>query len=267
MASGRGYVAGVFSTPRCARHVLSIVVVALVVLALTGCQVKLDVHTKVKGDGSGTVQVALGLYAEALAKVGDLNSQLRVDDLRAAGWSIEGPDARDDGFTWVSATKAFADAAGATEVMDEVNGADGAFRQWTVTRSSSPLSASYTVNGTIDLTKGMQTFGDDQLSQLLGGDPFAAGVAKLEQEQGRPLSDMVDVQVTVETPGGSRTFTPTLADQEPTMVKVSTSSTNWVGVLLALLVVGCVVLVVVVILLRRRAVRIRRQRQTRVSSR
>jgi len=257
----------VFSTPRCARPVLSFVVIALVVLGLTGCQVKLHVDTKVNGDGSGTVQVALGLDAEALAKVGDLNSQLRVDDLRAAGWDIEGPDARDDGFTWVSATKGFADAAGATAVMDEVNGADGAFRQWTVTRSSSPLSTSYTVNGTIDLTKGMQTFGDDQLSQLLGGDPFAAGVAKLEQEQGRPLSDMVDVQVTVDTPGGTRTFTPSLADQEPTVVKVSTSSTNWMGLLVALFVAGCVVLVVLVVVLRRRALRTRRERQTRASSR
>ncbi len=238
----------------------------MVALVLSACQVKVDVKAKVNADGSGTVTVGLGLDDEALAKIGDLNSQLRVDDLRAAGWEIDGPARQDDGYTWVRATKGFADAAAASEVMDEVNGADGAFRGWQVTRSSSPLSTSYHVTGTIDLTKGMQTFGDAQLSQLFGGDPFAAGVKKLEQEQGRPVSDMVDVRVTVETPGGTRTYTPSLADQEPLAVKVSSSTVNWVGVVAAMAVVGLVV-VVVAVWLRRRAVRRRRVRRTAASGR
>jgi len=252
----------VLSTLARARRLLPVLAMAVVVLVLTGCQVILDVHTKVNANGSGTVTVGLGLDDEALAKIGDLNAQLRVDDLRAAGWEIDGPARQDDGYTWVSATKSFADTVGASQVMDEVNGPDGAFRQWTVSRSSSPLSTSYAVTGTIDLTKGMQTFGDDQLSQLLGGDPFAAGVKKLEQEQGRSVSDMVEVRVTVDIPGGSRTYTPSLADQEPTAVKVSTSTTNWVGLCVALLVVGCGLTLVAVVLLRRRVVRVRRARQT-----
>jgi len=235
------------------------VLLALVALVvLTGCQVKVDVDAKVNANGSGTVTVGLGLDDEALAKIGDLDSQLRVDDLRAAGWTIDGPTRHDDGFTWVTATKPFADPAAATEVMDEVNGSDGAFREWTVRRSSSPVSTSYSVLGTIDLTKGMQTFGDAQLSQLFGGDPFAAGVKKLEQEQGRPVAEMVDIQVQVTTPGGSRTYTPSLADQQPTAVAVSSSTTNWLMVLAIVAVLGVLALTTVVVVLRRRAVRRRR---------
>ena len=132
---------------------------------------------------------------------------------------------------------------------------------------ASLLSTSYGVSGTIDLTKGMQTFGDAQLSQLFGGDPFAAGVKKLEQEQGRPVADMVDVRVTVETPGGSRTYTPSLADQEPVAVAVSSSTTNWAGVAGLVLVVAAAAVVVAVVLLRRRAVRLRRERGAGCSAR
>lgn len=232
----------------------------VLILVASACQVSLDVHVVVKPNGSGTVTVGLGLDDEALGKVGDLAGQLRVDDLRAAGWTIEGPAKRPDGDTWVTATKGFADAAEATQVMDEVNGRDGAFRDWTVTRSSSPLSTSYAVDGTVDLTKGVETFGDAQLSQLFGGDPIADGVKRLESEQGRPISDQVDVRVTVETPGRTTTWEPTLADPEATTVKVRSTTTNWTGVAVLVVALVAAASVAVAVLLRRRAVRRRRAR-------
>ena len=241
------------------------VLIAVLVLA-GGCQVEVDVHTTVERDGSGTVVVAVGLDDEAVAKVGDLGSQLRVDDLRAAGWEITGPAKEADGFTWIRATKPFADAAGAGRVMGEVNGSDGAFRGWQVRRSSSLLSNTYRVDGTIDLTRGVETFGDEQLRQLLGGDPFAQAVARLEQEEGRPISEQVDVRVTVETPGGSQTYTPSLADTQPTTVRVSSSTRNWGGVFVVAVLLVLALLVVVAVLLRRRHVRrIRAQRAQRGS--
>jgi hypothetical protein len=245
--------------PRFSAPVHRVLVVLAAVVVLAGCQVKLTVDTKVQADGSGTVTVGVGLDDEALAKVGDLNSQLRVDDLRSAGWTITGPAKEADGFTWVRAAKPFADPAAAAKVMDEVNGADGAFRGWQVQRSSNPLSTSYSAKGTIDLTKGLATFGDTQLAQLLGGDPFAEAVKKLEAEQGRPISDQVDVQVTVEVPGATHTYRPTLADAQPTAVAVSGTSINWGGLAMAGAVAGLAAGLVLVILLRRRAVRRRRR--------
>jgi len=226
---------------------------------LMGCQAKLSVHTTLDADGSGTVEVGVGLDDEALAKAGDLGSQLRVDDLRAAGWTVTDPTKEADGYTWVRATKPFADPAGAVAVLDEVNGADGAFGGWTVKKTSSALSTTYAVKGSIDLTKGLETFSDAKLDQSLGGDGLGGTIAQIEADQGRPVSDMVDVEVVVDLPGASHTYTPTLADADPTPVKVTSSrATALVNVLLVL--VALLVAVPVLLWLRQRVRRAQRAR-------
>jgi hypothetical protein len=239
------------------RFATRVVAALALLIVLAGCQVHLTVDTKVEADGSGTVSVGVGLDDEALAKVGDLGAQLRVDDLRASGWTVTGPTREGDGNTWVRATKPFSDPAGATSVLNEVNGPEGAFGGWKVARSSSTLSTSYSVTGAADLTKGMATFSDQALSDALGGDPYGGGIAALEQEQGRPVSDMVDVRVTVEVPGATRTFTPSLADAKPTPVKVTASE---FGPLVTVFAVGAALVVggAVLVMLRRRANRHRR---------
>jgi hypothetical protein len=231
---------------------LRILGAVVLVAVLSACQAKLQVHTTVEADGSGTVEVAVGLDAEAVAKAGDLGSQLRVDDLRAAGWAVTDPTEEADGYTWVRATKPFADAAGAMAVLDEVNGADGAFGGWTVEKSSSMLSTNFSVDGAIDLTRGLETFSDAQLDQSLGAEGLSGTIAQIEADQGRPVADMVDVEITVTVPGATRTYTPSLADPDPTPVKVTSSqATGLVNVLLILAVV--LIAVPVLLWLRRRA--------------
>ena len=231
------------------------VLAAVVLVAVLGaCQAKLQVHTTMKADGSGTVEVGVGLDDEAVAKAGDLGSQLRVDDLKAAGWTVTDPTKEADGYTWVRATKPFADPAGAMAVLDEVNGPDGAFGGWTVKKSSSALSTSYSVAGSVDLTKGLETFSDAKLDQSLGADGLGGTIAQIEADQGRPVSDMVDVEVIVTVPGASHTYTPSLADTDPTKVKVSSSrSTGLVNLLLILAVI--LIAVPVLLWLRQRASR------------
>ena len=233
----------------------ALAVVLLVVL--TACQVKVTVGTKLNADGSGTVSVGVGLDDEAVAKAGDLSSQLRVDDLKANGWTVTGPAKEDDGYTWVRATKPFANPTEATAVLDEVNGSDGAFGGWKVSKSSSPITTSYSVSGQVDLTKGMATFSDPALDAALGGNALGGSIAELEQEQGRPVSDMVDVAVTVEVPGAAKTYTPSLADQKPTSVKVSSSAFSGLvkGLAAVIVLVG---VVAALVLLRRRSTSRRR---------
>ena len=136
-------------------------------------------------------------------------------------------------------------------MLDEVNGADGAFRDWKVSHHSSPLSTTYSVTGTVDLAKGMETFTDPALDQTLGGKPFGGAIEQIEKDQGRPISDMVDVQVSVEVPGASRTYTPTLGDADATHVAVSSSQTGVVVSVLAVLV-GLGVVIAAGLLVRRR---------------
>jgi len=221
------------------------------VLVLAGCQVKVLVDTKVNRDGSGTITVSVGLDAAALAQVGDLRSQLRVSDLEAAGWKVTGPAREADGDTWVRASKPFADPAQATAVMNEVNGADGAFRDWTVSHTSSAWSTTWKATGTVDLRKGMQTFSDPQLDKALGANGYDDMINQIEKREGKPVSQMVDVRVSVELPGAAKVYAPTLADHQTTAVAVShTRIEGLVGVVAV--AAGVVVLILLLILVRAR---------------
>jgi hypothetical protein len=221
------------------------------VLLLSACHVKVQVDTKVTSDGSGTVTVAVGLDHDAVSQVGDLRSQLHVDDLKAAGWTVTGPTLESDGYTWMRATKPFENPAQVREVMSEVNGPDGMFRNWNVSKSSSALSTSWTATGTIDVSKGVAALSDPRLDHALGASGYQGVIQDIEKREGQPIDQMVDVQVSVEVPGGSKVYEPTLGSAHPVPVHVTSTKVNaLVG--FTLLALGVSILAVVLLLLRSR---------------
>ena len=72
---------------------------------MSSCQVTIVAGVDAKADGSGVVRAGVGLDADALHQIPDLRQQLKVDDLRKAGWTVVGPRKEGDGRTWVRATK------------------------------------------------------------------------------------------------------------------------------------------------------------------
>jgi hypothetical protein len=217
---------------------------------LVGCQVDLTVGIRVDEDGSGTVTVAAGLDDDALARAGNLEGQLRVEDLRAAGWAVTAP-AREDEITWVRASKDFSSPGQAAEVLAEVTGPDGAFRDFEVRVDDGTFGSDYSVTGTVDLTDGPIAFGDAELAAVLGGDPFGGTLQAIEREEGRPVAEMVQFGVVVELPddSSSRTFsfTSSFGEEQPTEIAASTSRRNgWATFAIWGLValVGVIVLVV-----------------------
>jgi len=225
--------------------VVALVGVALTLL-LTACHVKVQVDAKVQPDGSGTVTVAVGLDRDAVQQAGDLRAQLRVSDLEAAGWKVTGPTTGTDGYTWVRATKGFADPAGLTAVMNQVNGPDGVFKDWKVSRTSSPWSSSWTETGSIDLRKGAAAFSDPSLDRTLGGQGFDGLVAQVEHQQHESMDQLVDVRVSVEVPGASKVYSPTFAHAADVPVHVSSTRANG---LLGVMVIAAGVVVVALALL------------------
>jgi hypothetical protein len=223
---------------------------ALVIL-LSACHVKVQVDAKVRPDGSGTVTVAVGLDRDAVRQAGDLRSQLRVSDLEAAGWKVTGPTTDTDGYTWIRASRDFADPAEFSAVMNQVNGTDGVFRDWKVTKKSSPWSTTWTASGSIDLRKGAAAFSDPRLDRSLGGQGFDGVVAQIERQQHESMDQLVDVHVSVQVPGASKAYAPTFAHASSVPVEVSSTRVN--GVLgLVVFVLAVVVLAVVLLALRSR---------------
>jgi len=142
----------------------------------------------------------LGLDADALKTVGDLAAALRVDDLRRAGWKIDGPRREGDGFTWVRVTRPVADTAEAVTALAQLSGPDGPFRNLSVTSTQSLFRNRTSLSGTVDLSGGLTGLGDaDLLSKLNGGLPL--DLEGLRKEFGGDLDNVVRVSFEARLPG------------------------------------------------------------------
>lgn len=206
-----------------------VAVVAVAVLLLTACEVQVDVEVAVRDDGSGSVTVGVGLDAEAMARIPDLEQQLRTADLAAAGWVVDPPAADDDGVTWVRVSKPFADAAEADAVLAEVTGEDGPLSGLHLERSDGFATSGWSLIGTADLTEGVGGFVDPSIAELLGGDADGGQLERIEAELGRPAEEMVQLRLLVDLPGASRqTIELPLAErgEVPVSVEASTSRTG-----------------------------------------
>lgn len=168
---------------------------------LGACQVRTAVRIDVGTDGAGVVRVGVGLDDEAARRLPDLAGDLRVEDLRAAGWAIVGPQREADGRIWVRASKPFATPAEMAQVMAEVGGPTGPFRGFAVLRRTGLWRSRTEVRGTVDLRRGLEALGDDDLRRRLGGSSLGVPVQVLERQLGSSLDRVFMVQVDVLLPG------------------------------------------------------------------
>lgn len=182
------------------------------------------VDTVVNDDGSGKVTVGLGLDDKALTRAGNLDATLHVDDMKAVGWQFTPAAKEPDGMTWVHATHPFADADEMAAIMKQFTSGTGGFRDFTLTKDDGLTNVTWTYNGTVDLTPGLDQFGDAELSGLLSGDRFGGNVAAIEKEEGKPATQMMSLDVSVELPGGDKQeWKPTFADPKPTQINAQAS--------------------------------------------
>jgi len=172
----------------------------LVVVAASACQVRVTGGIDVDAGGGGTVRAGLGLDAEALKTVGDVAAALRVDDLRRAGWEIDGPRREGDGLTWVRVTRPVSDTAEAVTALAQLSGPDGPFRNLRVTSTRSLFRNRTSLSGTVDLSGGLTGLADaDLLSKLNGGLPL--DLEGLRKELGAGLDNVVQVSFEARLPG------------------------------------------------------------------
>jgi len=182
--------------------------VALLAWAASACQVTLAAGVDVARDGSGRVTAGLGLDADAVRELGDVATALRVDDVRQAGWQVDGPRREDDGLTWVRASKPFADADQVPVILAELNGADGPFRDFRIVRTKSLTRSSTTFTGTLDLSRGLAGLSDPDLTAALGDVDLGLDVEGLRDRFGDALSRTVSVRATAGLPGKLVTNAP-----------------------------------------------------------
>ncbi len=167
----------------------------LLAVVLAGCRLDVGVDVAMQPDGSGTVTVTATADAELVAKAPSALADLRLDDIRQAGWTVTGPTKAGDGAMTVTLAKPFGTPAEAGAVLAELNGPNGPLHGMAVAidRSFALVRSSFT--GSTQLTGGLAAFSDDALVQALGGStPLANLVAQ-------PVDQVLGLTVTARLPG------------------------------------------------------------------
>ena len=156
---------------------------ALLTLTLSACRVELDLAVAVAEDGSGTVSLRAVADADTVAAAPTIAERIMVDDLVAAGWTVEGPTITDDGQVVVTLTRSFVDATDLSTILGDIGPPlldPVAERDLTTDDLDRVVAASNTIRATLGLPDGFSSFSDPDLEAALGGAPFAddlAGVA------------------------------------------------------------------------------------------
>jgi hypothetical protein len=186
-------------TKRAGTGTVGVVLATLFILCLSACQATVRIGIVVGPKGAGTVSVTASLDHDAAAAVPDLAQTLRTADLRQAGWRIDGPSPVPGGGMTVVVTKAFSTPAEAVQVLGELSGPTGPFRDLNLVRDTSLLGTTTTFTGTVDLTCGLACFGDPQLQQTLGAN-LGLDPTKLQQA-GIDPAQILTFEVGVRLPG------------------------------------------------------------------
>lgn len=200
----------------------AVVLIIAAVLFLSGCQARVVVDTTFEKDGSGVLAVALGLDEKAVAQIGDLDREVRLGDLTAAGWTVVPTTKAADGMTWMRASRPFTDIEDLNRSLADLTGPPAMFRDFRLEKDDSGTNVTYKASGVIDTTHGLDPFGDPQLAARLGGDAFGGRLAAAEETEGRPISEMVAFAVSgAFVDGSAQLVHPTLADSQPTTISFS----------------------------------------------
>lgn len=235
-------------------------VVALVSSVLLGaCQVRTELNIDVDGSGGGTVEMAVGLDDDALARVGDLGDLVRVDALQAAGWTLEGPERDDEGVTWTRLRHPFGRPEELGILVDEIVGSDGPFRDFSLVRRDSFVTSEYVLNGVVDFAGARSTSAPE----------LTEGLEALREQSVAAVDEIVVVQVAARLPGSVESNASTragngavwrpsvLSDQAIELVAVGqeqrTARIVWVAVAVTAVIAAAFVVLVRVAMWRRRA--------------
>jgi hypothetical protein len=187
-----------------------LLLVALLAIVGTGCKLELDVNVDVASDGSGIVEVVVGLDADAVDRVGgDAGALVDVGELEDAGWVVDGPTTEADGYTRLRIRQPFATPQEAARVFAEIAGDEGPFRDFEVRRERSFAESRVAFSGYVDFASG---FGDRGPAAQVDGEPLGDSMEEIEAQLGDSLSRLIQVRVRVRLPGDVTSNATTKAD-------------------------------------------------------
>ncbi len=128
----------------------------------------------VEPDGTGTITFVATADADVVAAVPSLADELAIDDIVAAGWTVDGPTTLPDGGLTIVLTNDFDSDAEATNLLNSIG---PPFNQMEMTRNTSGEDTTTRLSGLLGLPDGFETFADDDLIAAVGSVPFSEEIA------------------------------------------------------------------------------------------
>jgi len=175
-------------------RLLSVLLLAVVCAA---CKVDVTVGVRMDANGAGSVTVTVIADKEMLARAPGLATDLRLDDVKAAGWTVNGPTPTPDGGLQVELVQTFATPAQANTILTDLNGPSGPLFGITLGRTTVQDTTTYTLNGQLQVIGGLAAFSDADLLAAVGATPYAAQVAAANQQP----KDVVSITFKAAMPG------------------------------------------------------------------
>ncbi|MBA3286454.1 MAG: hypothetical protein H0U21_00315 [Acidimicrobiia bacterium] len=143
--------------------------VALVLVALTGCRLDVEVDLAIAPDGTGELTITATADADIVRQAPGLAQDLRFEDAEAAGWIVEGPAATEDGGLMVTIGHPVTSAVDATSLLDSLG---PPFNDMMLERRTVEDETRVSLAGELTLS-GFEAFADSDLLAAAGGAPFA----------------------------------------------------------------------------------------------
>lgn len=216
------------------RSLLRLLLAAVAVGGLAACEVRVRVGVDAEVDGSGRLTATVVLDEAAARQAGDLAGQLRVDDLRRAGWRVGAPARTPSGGLRIEASRPFARPEELAAAAEQLSGPGGPFRDFRLTTDRSFARTTTSFSGVVDLSGGLEAFADERLAEQAGGAPFGAPAADLERRLGVVLNRVFRVQVAAALPGAVESNAPSVgaagavwAPRLGEQVRLTATSATW----------------------------------------
>ena len=173
---------------------LLVIVCALV---LSACRVDATIDVTMAENGSGTVTLTAAADAELVNKAPGLATDLRLDDLRSAGWMVDGPSPTPSGGLVVVLRHPFASPEQATALLAAINGTEGPLKAVALSRTATKEAVATALTGTARVEHGLASFTDPDLLAAVGATPYADAIAA----QGMTEQQALALNLQVRLPG------------------------------------------------------------------
>ncbi len=187
------------------RRALIVLVAVLGAALLSSCRLDVDVRMRVGPDGAGELTVDAVADADVVAQAPGLAEDLHLDDATAAGWTVDGPAATEDGGLRVTLTHPFASAEEASNLLASLGPPFTAVTLQRVVSPEDPDEVTVTLAGQLQLDGGFEVFADADLLGATGGMPFGD---ELAASGATPASSMT-IRLHSELPGEIESTTGT----------------------------------------------------------